>query len=137
MDNAIPNIEPSYAVLVRHAHEYMGGRAGLDDVIAEVRRMHPDRWERQAISAMRNATRHALTEHDASGMPHASSIGDEYVQRSLFTVDNYETTITRYIGQSADLLATAERLSDECAGRFGIRYPVPGHDGNDPQVGAA
>ena len=135
-DNTLPDIEPSYPVLVRQAHVRLGGRAPLDEVIAEVRRSNPDRWERQAITAMRHATRSALTEHDGDGMPHASSVGDEYVQRRLFTADDYQSTIDRYVRQSRDLLATAQRLADECSERYGFRPFVPG-DSSGPEAVSA
>ena len=55
-----------------------------------------------------------------------SSVGKgEYVQRTLLTVDDYGVVIPRYIDQSVDLLHTAQRLSDECHDRFGVRYFVP------------
>lgn len=124
-DNTIPDVEPSYPVLVREAHQALGGRASLDDVIFQVRHLNPERWERQALSALRNETRKALTEHGADGMPHASSIGDQYVARQLFDVSDYETVVGRYIAQSDDLLATAERLAEECDERYGVSILVP------------
>lgn len=136
-DSTLPNIEPSFEVIARQVHDVLGGRASLDDVIAVMEDDHPDVFLRNARSALRSKVRNALTEHGADGMPHASSIGDRYVQRGLFTAEDYEVTITRYIGQSVDLLATARRLSDECADRFGVRFPVPALDEDDSQAGAA
>lgn len=135
-DNPIPDIEPSFEVIVRRVHGDLGGRASLDDVIDVMESEHPDVFLRNARSALKSKVRNALTDHDATGMPHASSIDGRYVQRGLFDVDDYRVTIERCIEQSTALLATAIRLSDECADRFGVRFPVPVLDVDD-EAGAA
>lgn len=119
------DVEPSYAVLVRQAFAEIGGRAPLGDVIRQVRDAHPERWERQALTALRDATRKALTEHGVDGMPHASSLGDHYVDRTLFNPDDYRVVVDRYIAQSDDLLETARRLAGECERKHGVILFVP------------
>ena len=128
MDQPFDGMPESFDAVARTIHTDLGGRADLQSVVDVIKSDHPGLCMK-SDGDLRRQVRSSLTEHDAEGKPFAASVGEgTYVQRQLFTVDDYGHVIPRYIDQSVDLLHTAQRLSDECHQKFGVRYFVPGLD---------
>lgn len=125
MNEPFDGMPESFEAVARRIHTDLGGRATTQDVVDIIKDDHPGLCFKSEGDLRRHVAS-SLTEHDGDGKPFASSVGKgEYVQRTLFTVDDYGVVIPRYIDQSVDLLHTAQRLSDECHDRFGVRYFVP------------
>lgn len=115
---------PTFDAAVREAFQSLGGRATLSDTLDEVYRRHEELFAAAAHSALKGKVRKALTHHDGGRLPFAASVGDVYLARRLFSVDDYFVVTARYCRKRDEMGDVADRIADECADRYGVRPPT-------------
>lgn len=116
----------SLATVAAEALGRLGGKASLDDVALTIHTQHPDVYRDVTWRAFRHAVRSALSAADTSGLPAALSIDDQgtYMQRRLFSVDDYRVTVKRFVRLGAANLDRARALAAECEDIYGHHIDI-------------